>query len=208
MPNPGKLGRLPWPIKRELHNQLRDTVPGPQILTWLNGLHEVRTLLEAQWKGQDITPQNLSDYRGCAEYQKWLSSQTRLEESQERSQFVLGLASDAGLDLSDAADALTTSKILELMECGDTNEVIALTEVFARLRASSVARAGQSLREKEMANRIAKLDLDREKFQKQTVEAFLKFARTKEAQEILDNGKPKGVQMDLLHDLMFGKKPE
>ncbi len=51
------------------------------------------------------------------------------------------------------------------------------------------------------------MDLDREKMEKQTVQKFLLWAKSSEARAIMDSGKPKAVQMDLLHDLMFGRKP-
>lgn len=186
---------------------LRDSVPGPEVLEWLHEQPEAQEVLRRLFKGAAVTPQNLSDYRSCAEYTKWLESQQRLEDTQAKTKFVLGLSHDAGLELSDAADAVTTSRILELMETSKPEEVVALTEVFARLRKSSVERSAQALREKDAAVRQARLDLDREKFQKQTVEMFLKFAATKEAQDILGSGKSKTVQMDLLHELMFGTQP-
>jgi hypothetical protein len=63
---------------------------------WLNDQPVVKDLLQQQWQGRPITPQNLSDYRASAEYTKWLKSQEALETSQEKTKFVLGFAADAG----------------------------------------------------------------------------------------------------------------
>ena len=208
MPNPGKLGRLPWAVKRELHNQLRDAVPGPEILRWLHDQPPVREMLDKQWQGRPITPQNLSDYRGSAEYGKWLQSLERLEVSKEKSKFVMGLAAEAGLDLMDAADALVVSRLLEDLEEADGDDAINLMRTLASFRKGGNARALLDVRREELKLNLKRTELDREKMEKQTVAHFMKFARTPEAQAILDNGKPKTVQMDLLHALMFGKKPE
>ncbi len=207
MANPGKLGRLPWAVKRELHNQLRDAVPGPVILLWLNDQPVVKDLLQQQWQGRPITPQNLSDYRASAEYTKWLKSQEALETSQEKTKFVLGFASDAGLDLMDAADSLAVSRLLEDLEFAEGDDAINLMRTLATFRKGGNARALLDVRRAELSLNEKRAELDRDKFERQTVAAFMKFARTPEAQEILDNGKPKSVQMDLLHDLMFGTKP-
>lgn len=198
---------MPWKVKRELHALLRDSVPGPEILRWLHAQPEAAEVLRTQWDGATVTAQNLSDYRHSTEYSKWLESQQRLEDVQLKTEFVIGLSHEAGLELSDAADAVTTSKILELMETAKPEEVVALTEVLARLRKATVERSAQALREKDADVRRARLDLDTEKFRRQTVAMFLKFAQTPEAQDILGSGKSKTVQMDLLHQLMFGTQP-
>lgn len=207
MPNPGKLGRLPWAVKRELHNHLRDAVPGPEVLRWLHAQPDVQAILAAQWQGKDITPQNLSDYRGSSEYQKWLTSQSALEVSKDKTKFVLGFAADAGMDLLDAGSAIVVSRLLEDLELAEGDEAVNLMRTLSSFQKGGNARALLDVRRAELVLNTKRTELDREKMERQTVAAFMKFARTKEAQDILDNGKPKGVQMDLLHDLMFGKKP-
>lgn len=207
MSNPGKLGRLPWPLKRELHTQLRDAVPGPQILAWLNGHPQVLQILQDQWDGRHVTPQNLSDYRGSAEFARWLKSQEALETSREKTKFVLGFAADAGLDLMDAADSMAVSRLLEDLEYAEGDDAVNLMRTLAAFRKGGTARALLDVRRAELSLNEKRADLDRDKFERQTVAAFMKFARTPEAQAILANGKPKTVQMDLLHDLMFGAKP-
>lgn len=207
MPNPGKLGRLPWTVKRELHNQLRDAVPGPVVLLWLNDQPAVREMLANQWQGRAITPQNLSDYRSSAEYTKWLKSQEALEISKEKTKFVLDFSAEAGLDLMDTADSLVVSRLLEDLEMAEGDDAVNLMRTLASFRKGGNARALLEVRRAELLLSEKRSDLDRDKFERQTVAAFMKFAKTPEAQAILDNGKPKAVQMDLLHELMFGKKP-
>ncbi|MES2707159.1 MAG: hypothetical protein V4726_11215 [Verrucomicrobiota bacterium] len=198
---------MPWNVKRELHGMLRDSVPGTEILRWLNTQPEAVAVIDKLWNGAAVTPQNLSDYRSSAEYTKWIDSHTRLAASQEKSKFVLGLAAEAGLDLMDAADALVVSKLLEDLEDAEGEDAINLMRTLASFRKGGNARALLDVRREELKLNIKRTELDREKMEKQTVAAFMKFARTPEAQSILDSGKPKAVQMDLLHALMFGKKP-
>jgi hypothetical protein len=207
MSNPGKIGRLPWPLKRELHNQLRDAVPGPVVLLWLNGQEPVQRLLREQWQGRPITPQNLSDYRGSADFKKWLSAQEGLEACQEKSKFVLGLAAEAGMDLMDSADALVVSRLLEDLEMAQGKDAVELMRTLGSFRQGGTARQLLDVRRAELAIAEKRVDLDRDKMEKQTVAKFLLWAKSSEARAILDSGKPKAVQMDLLHDLMFGQRP-
>ena len=52
-----------------------------------------------------------------------------------------------------------------------------------------------------------KTDLSERDKERNTVKNFMKWAQSKDAQAILNSGKSQHVQMDLLHDLMFGRRP-
>lgn len=205
----GKLTRLPFLTSEELHRRLHDELPQAEIRAWANGDAEVRRVLQAYFGGRAVTAQNLSDYKAGAKYQEWKKKREALTAVQEKTRFAVSLAQEAGLDLSDAGEAIMTSRLIEALEDeSDPDQLAALTTVFSRLRAGSVARGSLAIRQKELEGRSRKMDLAERQFQMNTVKQFLKWAGTKEAQGILHSGKPKTIQMDLLHDLMFGKKPE
>jgi hypothetical protein len=42
----GKIARLPRPVREELNERLERSAESPGLLQWLNGLPEVKTLLE------------------------------------------------------------------------------------------------------------------------------------------------------------------
>lgn len=72
----GKVARLPKVIRDRLNQQLRDNVPGKELVRWLNALPEVRHLVAEQFHGRVITPQNLSEWRQGG-YQDWLAHEER-----------------------------------------------------------------------------------------------------------------------------------
>ena len=73
MTHTGKIGRLPKNIIVQLNRRLDDHQPGPQLLAWLNVLPEVQALLQTQFAGRPVSPQNLSEWkkRGYPEWQRW-----------------------------------------------------------------------------------------------------------------------------------------
>ncbi|HEX4119428.1 MAG TPA: hypothetical protein VH619_02275, partial [Verrucomicrobiae bacterium] len=59
----GKIAALDGDIRKELNVRLEDGQQAPEILPWLNGLHEVQEILKHGFKGVPISPQNLSAWR-------------------------------------------------------------------------------------------------------------------------------------------------
>src|SRR5580692_4634110 len=73
----GKIARLPDDIREQLNQRLLDGQPASTILPWLNGLGPVKTVLAAQFAGEPVTAQNLSNWR-IGGYQHWFRDQKEL----------------------------------------------------------------------------------------------------------------------------------
>src|SRR6185503_11825836 len=73
-----KIGRLPRPLQDQLCQRLEEGQTATDILNWVNALPEVRELLEREFDGRPITPQNLSDWRMDG-YLEWV----RIQEARE-----------------------------------------------------------------------------------------------------------------------------
>ena len=58
-----KIGRLPFAIRNELNERIRDGVGGPEILAWLNGLPSTRKIIR-ELKSGDINAQTLASAAG------------------------------------------------------------------------------------------------------------------------------------------------
>jgi hypothetical protein len=67
----GKIALLPKAVRDQLNRRLDDHELGPQLLAWLNGLPEVRHVLDTSFEGIPISKQNLSQWRrgGFREWQ-------------------------------------------------------------------------------------------------------------------------------------------
>jgi len=74
----GKIARLPFTIREQINQRLRDGRMSTQILPWLNQLPEVQSILATQFGGRPINKQNLSAWRLNA-YRFWLMNREALE---------------------------------------------------------------------------------------------------------------------------------
>jgi len=59
----GKIARLPNQIREQINERLRDGVAAKDILPWLNDLPEVKAILAAKFQDQQITEDNISQWR-------------------------------------------------------------------------------------------------------------------------------------------------
>lgn len=67
----GKIARLPASIREKINRKLYDGELSSQILSWLNRQQEVKQVLNRQFNGSPVTPQNLSRWRRGG-YQEFL----------------------------------------------------------------------------------------------------------------------------------------
>ena len=88
MNSPGKIGRLPRPVQKELNRRLLRGDSSTHILEWLNPLPEVQAILQADFAGTPINKQNLCDWRASG-LVKWETRQEVLTE-------ILDFDGDAG----------------------------------------------------------------------------------------------------------------
>src|SRR6185369_5647759 len=66
-----KVASLPRLVLDKLCQRLEDGQAAPEILAWVNSLPEVREMLERDFEGRSITPQNLSEWRTTG-YVEWV----------------------------------------------------------------------------------------------------------------------------------------
>jgi hypothetical protein len=69
----GKIGRLPLDLRDEVCRRLADNQPSEKILAWLNGLPQVKKILDEQFGGELVSARNLSNWRQGG-FRAWQSS--------------------------------------------------------------------------------------------------------------------------------------
>ncbi len=226
----GKIARLPAEIREELNKRLRSGTLGTHLLPWLNGLPEVRAVLEEHFGNKDINDSNLSAWRQ-GEYQKWLAKQddhfTRIERTRELAALSMKLAEAGGGNLTDGASAIVAGEILGLLEeVDDLNKIAAETsddpeKMAARLAAAREQIESLSLaisrlrkgdqnkevlrqRDEQLRQKDEELHLAREKFQRDTAEAVLKSARNASIQNIANAPLDHSAQLEAVGKELFG----
>lgn len=209
MARQGKIARLPHKLRQAINIKLLDGKLSRTILPWLNSQPEAIALWEAHFEGAPANPQNLSEWRRGG-YAEWLQRKQKSENLKTLASYASDLAK-AGGNISEGAAAIAGGKILEILESGADSEDLDLSKLVASvtsLREMEIENAKLKLSKRKESNREKVIELSIDKFQKQTVTMFMRWARSKEAQAILNNGKPKGIQMDALRKMIFGTRKE
>lgn len=213
MPEPartGKIARLPVEIRDEVCRRLLDGEPASKILPWLNGLEAVLRVLDEHFNEEPITPQNLSEWRQGG-YQDWKKRREQVARLKDLSAYAASLGEAAGGNVTDGSAAILGGRILEKLEKAlndnDDETMAALVDPLVKLRVTDLeARKGRQ-RERLLDQKERQVALAEKQFQAKTCELFIAWAKDKRAIEIATGPEPKAVQMEMLHDLIFGTPP-
>lgn len=207
MANFGKISRLPAELRNEICIRLHNGETSATILPWLNARPEAVRLVSEQFDGSPITPQNLSEWKG-GEYAKWLSRREKIQNLKELSMWAADV-SRRGVNLAGGSAAIIAGKILEIADdlqisVDEPEKLAALTRAVAQLQNGELA--AQKLRNENVRLKHAaeKLELERQKFRRDTVELFIKWVADEQAKQIALSSEDKNVKMEKLLELMYG----
>ena len=198
-----KIGRLPFAVRNELNERIRDGAQGAEILDWLNGLKETRKILREQKSGP-INAQNLTDWRSSG-YRDWLDDQDRADRIRRLAEVSQTLATAAGGNAAGVGCNIATAKIMDILEAADEDQVADLATALVKLRASENAAQKVALAEEKNAIQKEQLELSRAKFERDTTRLFIKWAQSKDALALAtDRRLGSDEKTERLGRLMFG----
>ena len=198
-----KIGRLPFAVRNELNERIRDGAQGAEILDWLNGLKEMKRILREQKSGP-INAQNLTDWRSSG-YRDWLDDQDRADRIRRLAEVSQTLATAAGGNAAGVGCNIATAKIMDILEAADEDQVADLATALVKLRASENAAQKVALAEEKNAIQKEQLELSRAKFERDTTRLFIKWAQSKDALALAtDKRLGSDEKTERLGRLMFG----
>jgi hypothetical protein len=209
MSRQGKIASLPFRLRKQVNDRLRDGQKAPKILAWLNTEPEAIAVWEEDFEGAPCTEQNLSEWRRGG-YRDYLREREKLDHLEALTDFAREVADRAKGDLADGAAAILTGQIVSGFEALAEEGGMPLDKAaaaVANLRSGDVAKGRLDLAKEKHRLSEKRLELDRQKFERATCEAVLKAAKSPEIQAILSSGKSKTIQLELLHEQLFGKRP-
>ena len=198
-----KIGRLPFAVRNELNERIRDGVQGPDILGWLNGLKETRKILR-EMKSGPVNAQNLTDWRSTG-YADWLEDQKDADRIRRLAEVSQTLAAAAGGNVAGVGCSIATAKIMDALESADEEKIADLSTALVKLRASENAAQKVALAEEKNAIQKEQLELSRAKFERDTTRLFIKWAQNKDALSLVsDKRLGSDEKTERLGRLMFG----
>ena len=198
-----KIGRLPFAVRNELNERIRDGAQGAEILDWLNGLKETKRILREQKSGP-INAQNLTDWRSSG-YRDWLDDQDRADRIRRLAEVSQTLATAAGGNAAGVGCNIAAAKLMDILEAADEDQGADLATALVKLRASENAAQKVALAEEKNAIQKEQLELSRAKFERDTTRLFIKWAQSKDALALAtDKRLGSDEKTERLGRLMFG----
>ena len=209
-----KIGRLPFAVRNELNERIRDGKSGAEILVWLNCLPAVKKVMR-ELKTSIVNAQNLTDWRSSG-YADWLEDQKDADRIRRLAEVSQTLAAAAGGNVAGVGCSIATAKIMDALESADEEKIADLSTALVKLRASE--NAAQKVALAEEKNALAKeqlelsrakferqLELSRAKFERDTTRLFIKWAQSKDALALAtDKRLGSDEKTERLGRLMFG----
>lgn len=204
-----KIGRLPFAVRNELNERIRDGAQGAELLAWLNSLKETKRILRemggpASSPAGPVNAQNLTDWRSTG-YKDWLEDQADADRFRRLAEVSHTLATAAGGSAAGIACNIATAKIMDALEGADEDKIADLTRALAALRSGENAAQKVALAEEKNAIQKEQLSLSRAKFERDTARLFVKWAQNRDALSIAaDKRLGSDEKTERLGRLMFG----
>ena len=206
-----KIGRLPFAIRNELNERIRDGAQGAEILDWLNGLKETKRILREMGSASGraasaaaINAQNLTDWRSSG-YKDWLDDQKDADRIRRLAEVSQTIATAAGGNAAGVACNIATAKIMDALEAADEDQIADLSKALNALRSGETAAQKVALAEEKNAIQKEQLELSRAKFERDTARLFVKWAQNRDALSIAaDKRLGSDEKTERLGRLMFG----
>jgi len=198
-----KIGRLPFAIRNELNERIRDGAQGAELIDWLNGQKETKRILR-EMKSGPVNAQNLTDWRSSG-YKDWLDDQKDADRIRRLAEVSQTIASAAGGNAAGVACNIATAKIMDALEAADDEMIADLAKALVHLRSSENAAQKVALAEEKNAIAKEQLELSRAKFERDTTRLFIKWAQSKDALALAtDKRLGSDEKTERLGRLMFG----
>jgi hypothetical protein len=202
----GKIACLPLAIRTELNRRLDDGGRGPRILEWLNAEPAVRAVLERDWSGRPVNPQNLSEWRRGG-YVDWRRRCDEIEKLKELSAYARELGQAAG-GITEACATLAAARIMEAVETAGIGEVLKMVKAISRLRAGETANARLEQQRRSLDQNDQQIELARQRFERETGKLFREGAEDDKIRNILGSGLGHAEKIERLGRALFPKPDE
>lgn len=203
----GKIASLPADIRREVNKRLSDGQKGPEILAFLNAHPVVKRILEAYYESEPISASNLSQWRNGG-YQDYLAEQERVDHIRTLSQFSLDLSRAAGGNLAEGPAAIAAGRLLSMIELADEENLGKLVQAITAIRSTELESKKLAIAETKLAQNERSISLAETKFQRDSVNLFMKWFDDKVARDIAASSASKSLKLEKLITRFFGAKPQ
>lgn len=198
-----KIGRLPFALRNELNERIRDGEVGTKLVAWLNSTKEFKAVQKAE-KCEPINAQNLTEWRGAG-YKAWLADQDKSAWLRGATDLALMIAQQTGGSAADIGTQIAAGQMVNLLESADEETLPELAKALAKIRSEETKAKKVGLDAEKNTLDRERLNLDTAKYQRETCKLFIEWRKNKQALEIADDrALDSDAKTEALGKLMFG----
>ena len=179
-----KIGRLPFAIRNAVAKMLRDGATARQVCEFVNASADFASLRRETGCGP-LNPQNVTDWRSGG-YIAWCREQQRAERLRALAESAYHIADATGNAPAGVGSSILAGRLLDMLEHADDSSVLELAGAVVNLRKGENDAARLELDRRRADLQRESLELERDKFRRQTCELFLKWYSDRKAVSIAD----------------------
>lgn len=220
----GKVAVLPAKIREKVNQMLFDGKTMEAICAWLAKQKAARDALRERGYAEILIGQNISHWRKGG-YQEWLAKKDQVNRLKELSTHAAELAKAGDLTIAEGASAIASGSLLQLLEqtirslaasaesgkdlspkklATMTEALGDLVNAISKLRGLDNDAKKLRLDERKADQKDQELKLAQDRFELQTAEKLLDYARDPAVAEILNSRKAKPAKIADLRKHLFG----
>lgn len=175
-----KIGRLPFAVRNELCERIRDGATAASLCTWLNKHPAYKATGAAR-----VNAQNITDWRNTG-YKDWLFDNQRAHNLRKYAETAHHIATATGGDPAAVGARILTARLLDMFEAAEEGTALELSNAVAKLRKGENDAQKLALDTEKTQLARESLKLEKDKFKRATCEMFLKLNNDQKALSIAD----------------------
>ena len=179
-----KIGRLPFAVRNVVCKMLRDGATARQVCDFVNASAPFAALRRETGCGP-VNAQNVTDWRRGG-YLAWLRGLQRTERLRALAESSFHIAEATEGDPAAVGTRILAGRLVDMLESVDDASAVELAGALVSLRRGENEAARLELDRRRADLQRESLELERDKFRRQTCELFLKWYADRKAVSIAD----------------------
>jgi hypothetical protein len=181
--------RLPFAERMAFNRMLRENFTGKVLADWLSA------------KGvPGVNSENLRKYRTSKHYKSWLAEESDIERDRDKVENSMRLAEALGGTASEKLKSILAGKLYRLLET--ISDPLEIQQIVKAVQ--SVTQAERlELQRRQVDLRDQALSIERDRFERETCEMFLRWVKDARAREIADSQATNADKIATLRQAFF-----
>lgn len=179
-----KIGRLPFVIRNRICEMIMDGATSAQICAFVNASGEYAALMR-ETGCKPLNAQNVTDFR-YAGYIRWRRDRQRTENLRALTESANHIAAAADGNPAAVGSRILAGRLIDMLEGADDASALDLAGALVNLRKGENEAARLELDRKRADLQRESLELEKDKFRRQTCELFLRWYADRKAMAIAD----------------------